>query len=58
MFCKASLITVALALLASAGPVTQDEGIRVDLPKRSSLTKADGTFDLDKAAIQTYRTLK
>lgn len=58
MFCKASLITVALALLATASPIVQEEGIRIDLPKRTSLTKADGTFDHDKAIIQTVRTIK
>ncbi|TCD70576.1 Type I transmembrane sorting receptor [Steccherinum ochraceum] len=56
MFCKASLFTVALALVASASPVIQEEGIRIDLPKRASLTKADGTFDHDQAIIQTFKT--
>lgn len=58
MFCKASLITVALALLATATPVTYKQGIRVPITKRSSLTRADGTFDYDQAAIQNVRTLK
>lgn len=58
MFCKASLITVALALLAAAGPVVQEEGIRIDLPKRHSLTKADGTFDHDRFAAQHVKTIK
>ena len=58
MFCKASLITVTLALLVAANPIIKEEGIRIDLPKRSSLTKADGTFDHDKAILQTYKTIK
>ena len=59
MFCKASLITVALALLASAGPIAQPEaGIAVPIQKRSSLTNADGTFNHEKAIIQTVKTIK
>ena len=58
MFCKASLITVTLALLAAANPVIKQEGIRIDLSKRGSLTKADGTFDHDKAILQTYKTIR
>ncbi|THH23146.1 hypothetical protein EUX98_g8032 [Antrodiella citrinella] len=57
MFSKTSLVTVALALLATAVPTVQEEGIRIALPKRSSLTKADGTFDHEKAIIQTYKTI-
>jgi len=57
MFCKASLITVALALVAAASPIVQEEGIRIALPKRSSLTKADGTFDHDKFIIESAKTL-
>ncbi|OBZ70908.1 Aspartic protease [Grifola frondosa] len=57
MFCKATLLTVALALLASASPITQTTGIRIPLEKRGALTKADGTFDLEKAIIQTAKTI-
>ncbi|KAH8102946.1 acid protease [Cristinia sonorae] len=57
MFCKATLVTVALALVASASPIIRDQGIRIALPKRSSLTKPDGTFDHDTAVIQTFRTI-
>ena len=58
MFSKASLITLALALMASAGPLTQDTGIRIPLSKRHSLTKADGTFDVDKATLEHVRVHK
>lgn len=58
MFCKATLLTVALALMASASPVTTKTGIRITIEKRSSLTNADGTFNHDKAIIQTVKTLK
>ncbi|PIL36036.1 transporter [Ganoderma sinense ZZ0214-1] len=57
MFCKATLLTVALALMASASPVTTKTGIRVPIQKRSSLTNADGTFNHEKAIIQTVKTL-
>ncbi|KAM5530525.1 hypothetical protein V8D89_015802 [Ganoderma adspersum] len=57
MFCKATLLTVALALMASASPVTTKTGIRIPIEKRSSLTNADGTFNHDKAIIQTVKTL-
>ena len=58
MFCKASLLTVALALLASATPVVRETGIRIPLSKRSSLTKADGTVDQDAVIRETVRTKK
>ncbi|GBE83078.1 Aspartic protease [Sparassis crispa] len=54
MFCKATLLTVALALIASASPIARDSqsGIHVPLHKRGSLKKSDGSFDYAKAAIQ------
>lgn len=55
MSCKASLLIVALALVASASPITQETGIRIPLAKRNSLTKADGTFDRDAAIRQRVR---
>ncbi|KAH9930624.1 aspartic peptidase domain-containing protein [Fomitopsis serialis] len=55
MFCKASLLTVALALLASATPVTRETGIRIPIQKRSALTKADGTVDRDAVIRETHR---
>ncbi|KAI0792846.1 acid protease [Abortiporus biennis] len=58
MFCKATLVTVALALIAAANPIVQPEerGIRIPLEKRSTLTKSDGTFDHEKAIRETYKT--
>ena len=58
MFSKASLITLTLALMAAAGPATRDTGIRVPLAKRSSLTRPNGTFDSDKAALEGIRVHK
>ncbi|KAJ3965027.1 hypothetical protein EV361DRAFT_955395 [Lentinula raphanica] len=58
MFAKASLVSfVTLALLAAASPLRPQQ-IRgpIALPKRSTLTKSDGTFDLDKAIGQTVAT--
>lgn len=57
MFCKASLVTVALALMAVASPL-QDTGIAVPFAKRSSLTNADGTFNHEKAILSTIQTKK
>jgi cathepsin D len=57
MFCKATLFTLALAFVASASPVEVDSGIRVALPKRSSLTRADGTFDHAKAVTESAKTV-
>jgi len=55
MFCKASLLTVALALVAAATPVTRETGIRIPIQKRSALTKADGTVDRDAVIRETVR---
>lgn len=58
MFCKATLLTVALALVAAASPVTTDAGISIPLEKRSSLINEDGTFNHEKATYQTVKTIK
>ena len=60
MFCKASLITVALALMAAAGPVAEPkpEGIAIPFQKRSALTNPDGTFNADRARIESVKTAK
>ncbi|KAF9808862.1 hypothetical protein IEO21_07727 [Rhodonia placenta] len=55
MFCKASLLTVALALIASATPITKPAGIRIPFQKRSGLTKADGTADRDAILRERVR---
>lgn len=57
MFCKASLVTVALALIAAASPL-KDAGISIPLAKRSSLTNPDGTFNREKAILSTIQTKK
>lgn len=58
MFCKATLVTVALALIASASPISQTTGIRIPLVKRTTLQNENGVFDHDRAVIQTVNTLK
>ncbi|KAF9065021.1 acid protease [Rhodocollybia butyracea] len=58
MFCKASLLSsVTFAMLAAATPLLQQlpRGA-IALPKRSTLTNADGTFDYDKAVAQGVAT--
>ncbi|KAH9833019.1 aspartic peptidase domain-containing protein [Rhodofomes roseus] len=55
MFCKASLLAVALALFASATPVMHETGIRIPIRKRSFLTKADGTVDREALIRETVR---
>ena len=58
MFCKATLISVALALLATASPVVQTPGVSIPLGERSTPTRADGTFDYDKAVLENIKTYK
>ncbi|TCD70579.1 Type I transmembrane sorting receptor [Steccherinum ochraceum] len=56
MLCR-TLLAVAVALFARASPViNQGEGLRIDLPHRRSFTHANGTFDFNKAIIETART--
>ncbi|KAH9948108.1 aspartic peptidase domain-containing protein [Amylocystis lapponica] len=55
MFSKTSLLTVALALVATASPITEETGVRIPLHKRGSLTKADGTFDREAALRHRVR---
>ncbi|TBU27158.1 acid protease [Dichomitus squalens] len=60
MFCKATLLTVALALVASASPIAREpapSGIRIPLQKRGSLKNADGTFN-HEAAVREIVKLK
>ena len=59
MFSKPALITVALALMAAATPIVQEEtGVRIPLTKRGSLTNADGTFNHERAILQNIKTHK
>ena len=59
MFCKATLVTVALALMAAAGPVVApNKGRAIPFEKRSLLTNPDGTFNADKAKIESVKTIK
>ncbi|KIJ41128.1 hypothetical protein M422DRAFT_31981 [Sphaerobolus stellatus SS14] len=56
MFCKTSMITLALALLSAATPVERSESVAIALPKRSGLTTADGVFNHELAILQTVTT--
>ncbi|KZT69780.1 acid protease [Daedalea quercina L-15889] len=51
MFPKVALLSLALAFVASASPVANDNlnGLRIPIHKRSSVTKADGSFDREAA---------
>ena len=60
MFCKATLLAVALTLAASASPIARcpaPSGIRIPLQKRGSLKNADGTFN-HEAAVREIVKLK
>ena len=60
MFCKTTLLAVALALVASASPIARSpapSGIRIPLQKRGSLKNADGTFN-HEAAVREIVKLK
>ncbi|KAH9933171.1 acid protease [Epithele typhae] len=56
MFCKATLLALALAMIAAAEPIRVHPGIRIGLTKRTSLTNADGTFNVEKAVRQMEKT--
>ena len=58
MFCKATLVTAALALMAAASPLAQEDGTVISLAKRGSLTNADGTFNHEKAVLHNIKIHK
>lgn len=58
MFCKATLLTVALAVCVSANPVVSGHGVKIPIMKRRTLTKEDGTFDFDRAIQESVMTQK
>jgi cathepsin D len=58
MFCKTPLFTITLALLATASPVKKAGGIHVALSPPPTLTKLDGTFDLETAILHDVATQK
>ncbi|KAI0357453.1 acid protease [Trametes cingulata] len=60
MFCKATLVTVALGLIASATPLAREPnlpapGIRIPLHKRGSLKNENGTFNYEKAVREIVK---
>ncbi|EKM50295.1 uncharacterized protein PHACADRAFT_264907 [Phanerochaete carnosa HHB-10118-sp] len=56
MLCKATLVSITLALLATASPAAYASGVSVALGERSTLTRADGTFDHEKAILHNIKT--
>ena len=57
MFCKATLITLALSLMASANPIVRGT-TSISLAKRGGLTNADGTANVEKAINEITRQKK
>ncbi|EKM60378.1 uncharacterized protein PHACADRAFT_246257 [Phanerochaete carnosa HHB-10118-sp] len=55
MFHKATLVAVAFALLTAASPVVHAPGIKISLEGRSTPTRADGTFDHEKATLDRIK---
>ncbi|EKM60380.1 uncharacterized protein PHACADRAFT_203593 [Phanerochaete carnosa HHB-10118-sp] len=49
---------MVLALLATAGPVVRTPGIRIALGERSTLARADGTFDHERTILHNIKTHK
>ena len=53
------MLVVALALVATATPVVETHpkiGVPIPLPKRTTLTKANGVFDMEKVIQQNVVT--
>ncbi|KAJ8495865.1 hypothetical protein ONZ51_g1455 [Trametes cubensis] len=50
-----SLIVLALAVLATAGPVRREQGTRIPFRGRNSLMSSEGRFDHDRAVRQVVR---
>ena len=56
-YCITPLLTFTLASPAAASPVKKAaSGVHIPLPKCDTLTKPDGTFDLEKAILQGVAT--
>ncbi len=58
MLFKASFVTLALTLVTSANLVAKESDVSIDLPRRATLTKADGTFDHEAAILSNIKTHK
>ncbi|KAI0743998.1 acid protease [Daedaleopsis nitida] len=57
MFCKATLVTAALGLIASATPILNTNGVRIPIASRAALTSEDGIFDHDRAILLNIHTI-
>lgn len=53
-------VALSFALYTVANPIISlpDRGIKIDLSRRGSLTKADGTFDYERFRASAIRTIK
>lgn len=57
MFCKATLVTLALSLMVSANLIVRGP-MSISLAKRGGLTNSDGTFNIGKAINEITRQKK
>ncbi|RPD62661.1 protease [Lentinus tigrinus ALCF2SS1-7] len=56
MFCKATLVALALSLLGSANPLERPiSGVRIPLQKRSTMTNAKGVFNLGSGVREVVK---
>ena len=62
MFCKATLVTAALALMAAASPVNEareprklSSGMHIPLHKRNGLKSANGIFNFEAAGREVTK---
>lgn len=64
MFCKSTLLALALTLVASASPMAHEghhdatPGVSIPVHKRNTLTNADGTFNHERAVREIVKTKK
>ncbi|EKM60377.1 uncharacterized protein PHACADRAFT_246256 [Phanerochaete carnosa HHB-10118-sp] len=56
MLYKATLVTVTLSLLVVASPVEHGPGVKIALGERSTFSRADDTFDHEKAILDNIKT--
>ncbi len=58
MFCRINLLVLAFSVVTFGKSTETEVGIRIPLAPRGLLTKGDGTFDHQKAILQSYKTRK
>lgn len=58
MFYRTGLLVLAFSLVSFGNPTGTEAGVPISLLPRNGLTKEDGTFDYEKAILQSYKTQK